>query len=390
MGILPALLCGEIAAKRRAVPVRPVHFESNQGQAPADILYLQRAERASLGFSEDSVRGVLQSEEAKAEYRLSFPGSKAGTRPRGEGLANGTSNILKGNDPRRWNAGIKNYSSIRYEQLYAGIDLLFHAKADQLEYDFEVQPGADAEQIRIRWSGQGRLRLNGSGELVWHTAAGDMVQRAPVAYQLVDGTRIAVTARYELRGRDVRFRLGGYDRRRILIIDPVLTYSTYLGGSSTELVYGMTVDTAGNMYIAGTTISPNFPVSGAPLQKDSKGKTDAFITKLSAQGTLVYSTLLGGADTDTVRAITVDPQGSIYFAGSSASADFPMVNARQPTLRGGAPIGSDAIFGKLNPTGSGLVFSSFWGGSYDEAAEAITLDANGNFYIAGYTFSVID
>ena len=137
------------------------------------------------------------------------------------------------------------------------------------------------------------------------------------------------------------------------------------------------------MYIAGTTISANFPVSGAPLQKDIKGKTDAFVTKLSAQGVLVYSTLLGGTDSDTVRAITVDPQGSIYFAGSSASADFPMVNARQPTLRGGAPIGSDAIFGKLNPTGSGLVFSSFWGGSYDEAAGAITLDAGGNFYIAG-------
>jgi|GEM_PF-1555677 len=387
MGFLPAVLSGESVAGRRALPLRPVLFESNQGQAPREILYLQRAERASLGFSANSVRGVLQGEDTRAEYRLTFPGSKAGTLPRGEGLTSGTSNILRGNDPNRWAAGITNYSSIRYVKLYAGIDLLFHAKADQLEYDFEVQPGGDAEQIRLRWSGEGQLRLKANGELVWHTAAGDTVQKAPVAYQMVEGARVGVGVRYELHGRDVRFRLGSYDRRRMLVIDPVLTYSTYLGGNSTELVYGMTVDAAGNMYIAGTTISPNFPLSATPLQKDYKGRTDSFITKLSAQGTLVYSTLLGGADSDIVRAITVDPQGSIYFAGSSASADFPMVNARQPLLKGGAPSGTDAIFGKLNPTGAALVFSSFWGGSYDDSAEAITLDAGGNFYLAGYSFS---
>lgn len=387
MSFLPTLLCGENVPRHRAVPVRPLSFESNQGQAPSDILYLQRGKGASLGFLKGSVRGVLQTAEARAEYSLTFPGSRKGSVPRGEGEAGGRTNILRGSDPKRWNVDIKNYSSIRYDQIYAGIDLLFHAKADELEYDFEVQPGADAEHIRLRWSGEGKLSLRPTGELVWHTLAGDTIQRAPVAYQMVAGRRVAVAVRYELRDGDVRFRLGRYDRQQMLVIDPVLTYSTYLGGSSAELVYGMTVDTAGNIYIAGTTISPNFPLSAAPLQKDIKGRSDSFITKLSAQGTLVYSTLLGGADTDTVKTIAVDPQGSIYFAGSSASADFPMVNARQPTLRGGAPLGTDAIFGKLNPAGSGLVFSSFWGGSYDESAEAITLDASGNFYLAGYTFS---
>ena len=174
MSFLPTLLCGENVPRHRAVPVRPLSFESNQGQAPSDILYLQRGTGASLGFQKGSVRGVLQTAEARAEYSLTFPGSRKGSVPRGEGEAGSRTNILRGSDPQRWNVDIKNYSSIRYDQIYAGIDLLFHAKADELEYDFEVQPGADAEHIRLRWSGEGKLLLRPTGELVWHTLAGSL------------------------------------------------------------------------------------------------------------------------------------------------------------------------------------------------------------------------
>lgn len=375
------------AAARRTMPQRPVYFEQNRGQAPAPIRYLQRAEGATLGFSPSKVHGLIQNGALRASYELTFPGARPNTVPMGEQRLAGEVNLMQGNQAGQWISAISTYSVVRYPELYDGIDLLFHAKAEQLEYDFEIQPGANPENIRLRWTGAGTLTLNERGELLWRTKAGTAVQAAPVAYQVLDGRRVPVEARYLLRGGDVRFQLGRYDRTRALVIDPVLTYSTYLGGNRTELTYALAIDAAGSMYIAGSTQSPNFPLGASAFQKDNKGGSDCFLTKINAQGAMVYSTIFGGADRDTVQAIAVDPQGSVYFGGSSTSADFPLVNARQTTNRGGAPEGSDAIFGRLNPAGNALLFSSFWGGNYDDEARGIALDADGNFYIAGFTIS---
>lgn len=377
----------QVAAPSRTLQQRPVHFEQNRGQAPAPIRYLQRAEGATLGFSPGKVHGLIQNGTQSARYELTFPGARRNVEPIGEQRLPGQVNLMHGKQADRWISGVSTYSAVRYPQLYDGVDLLFHARSEQLEYDFEVRPAGDPKNIRLRWSGDGALSLNERGELHWRTAAGVAVQAAPVAYQTVAGQRVPVEARYELRDGLVRFSLGTYDRRLPLVIDPVLTYGSYLGGNRTELTYALAIDAAGSMYIAGSTLSPNFPLGASAFQKDNKGNYDCFITKINAQGALVYSTIFGGADRDTIESIAVDPQGSVYFAGGSTSADYPVVNARQPASRGGAPEGSDAIFGRLNPAGSALLFSSYWGGNYDDEARAIALDSNGNFYIAGYAIS---
>jgi uncharacterized protein (TIGR03437 family) len=382
-----SILTAQGTSPVRTMPQRPVFFEQNRGQAPAPIRFLQRAERATLGFAQGKVQGLLQDGARIASYELTFPGARQGVAPVGEQRQPGLVNWMQGNRANRWISGISTYASVRYPQLYDGVDLLFHARAEQLEYDFELQPGANPEIIRLRWSGEGQLSLNDRGELRWQTAAGVAVQAAPVAYQTISGRRVPVEVRYELNDGVVRFQLGHYDRRLPLVIDPVLTYGSYLGGNRTDLTYTLAVDAAGSMYIAGSTQSPNFPLGTGAFQRELKGDYDCFVTKISAQGALVYSTIFGGTDQDTIESIAVDPQGSVYFAGWSTSADYPVVNPRQATNRGGAPEGTDAIFGRLNPAGSALLFSSYWGGNLDDEARAIALDANGNFYIAGFAIS---
>ena len=259
----------------------------------------------------------------------------------------------------------------------------------QLEYDFIVAPGADPASIRLAFQGAERMSLDAQGNLVLHPSGGDVVEHAPVVYQEVEGVRRSVAGRYVLQeSGQVGFALGAYDVSQPLTIDPILSYSTYLGGKSGDDGYGIAVDSAGNAYIIGDTISNNFPTKN-PLQPrlGSQQQYDAFVAKLNPTGTaLVYSTYLGGNGFDRGEGIAVDSAGNAYVTGATYSTDFPTKNAFQSANGGTGNLG-DVFMTKLNATGSALLYSTYLGGSGRDEGHAIALDGSGNAYVTGHTAS---
>jgi hypothetical protein len=324
----------------------------------------------------------------------------------------GKANYFLGNDPKRWRSNIATYGRVKYRDIYPGIDLVYYGRQQQLEYDILVAPGADPTSIRMSFEGADKLEVDPQGNLVLHTACDKVIQHAPRIYQESHGTQQTVSGRYVLLGAEspgrntepatttpqqVGFEVGGYDRSRPLVIDPVLVYSTYLGGSGNDSANSVAVDRAGNAYLTGGTQSPDFPTAN-PLQPALVG--DAFVAKLNAAGTaLVYSTFLGGSGNDGGSSIAVDRAGNAYVTGGTGSPDFPTKNPLQPVI-GGFPCGefgcpSDAFVAKLNPAGTALIYSTFLGGSGiedgsrsgDDFGSSITADAAGYAYVTGTTGS---
>jgi hypothetical protein len=207
-----------------------------------------------------------------------------------------------------------------------------------------------------------------------------------VSYQLLDGRRVRVASRYALKSRSSSkygFALGAYERSRPVVIDPGLAYSTFLGGPSFESGTAVTVDRRGNAYLTGITGSANFPTSSGAFDSTLNGGGDAFVTKLNPVGSgLVYSTFLGGAITDEGSAIAVDRRGNVYLSGTTDSANFPTTPGAFDTSFNGFV---DAFVAKLNPAGSGLVYSTFLGGTTSDLGRGVAVDTRGNAYLAGLT-----
>lgn len=292
-----------------------------------------------------------------------------------------------------------NYARIKYEAVYPGIDLVWYGNEQQLEYDFIVAPGADPQRIKLQFTGAEKIELDTAGDLVLHTAAGLVRQRKPLIYQEQDGVRQSVTGSYvQTEAGQVGFQIGAYDPTLSLVIDPVLSYSTYLGGTRDVRFYGLyigdfpadiAVDAAGNAYVAGYSIGTDFPTE-KPLQAARKAAPDAIIFKLNPAGnTLIYATYLGGNAYDSAGGIALDGAGNVYLTGATESTDFPTVRPLQGTIRLGAGFG-DAFIAKLNADGSALVYSTFFGGSGAEAGSGIAVDTEGNAYVTGATFGSTD
>jgi len=268
--------------------------------------------------------------------------------------------------------------------VYPNVDVAFYSRERDLEYDFILAPGADVSAIQLRISGAQRTSVDGHGGLVLETASGQAIQHSPAMYQMRHGRRTAVEGRYRvLSGNRVGFEAGRYDPRLPLVIDPVLSYATFLGGAASDTPAAIAVDAAGNAYIAGGTQSLNFPVTAGAYQgslKGGSGDTDAFVTKLSADGrSVLFSTYLGGSSYDSANAIALDSSG-IYVAGATRSPNFPVTaGAVQTTSRGP----SNAFIAKLNPGGTGLIYSTYLGGSGADSATALAIDTSGNAFIAG-------
>jgi hypothetical protein len=270
------------------------------------------------------------------------------------------------------------YASVRYADVYPGVDLVYYGRPRELEYDFVVAPGADPGRIALAIAGAERLELDAAGELLVHTAAGLLRQPRPVAYQEIDGARRTVSAGYALDGDGhVGFRLGAYDASQRLVIDPVLAWSTYLGGSNEEAdwlwgaVFGIAVDAAGNTYVTGTTTSVDFPTT--PGENGTlNGDQDAFVTKLSPTGAVLYSTYLGGPCSDIANDVAVDAAGNAYVTGRANVLCFLSLDR------------SGVLVAKLGPTGS-LAYALVFGGQYADtsAGEAIAVDAQGRAYVTG-------
>ena len=185
----------------------------------------------------------------------------------GEEELPGKVNYFIGNDPSKWCTDVGTYAKVRYEQVYPGVDLVYYGNQRQLEYDFVVRPGADPARIRLRIAGAQKMYVDGRGQLVVKTPAGAVRWNKPQIYQEVDGQHRSVKGKYVLgRGHELGFEVASYDAAKPLVIDPTLAYSTYLGGSSDDYGYGIAVDTSGNAYVTGRTVSSDFPTTAGAFQ----------------------------------------------------------------------------------------------------------------------------
>jgi hypothetical protein len=282
---------------------------------------------------------------------------------------------------------VPTYARVVVSGVYRGIDVAFHGRGGELEYDVIVAPGSDPSRFALRVDEGVDVALDDAGGVRLTAPGGSLTLRRPVAYQDVDGMRTSVTSEFVIEaGRDVRFRLGDYDRQRALVVDPVVSYATYVGGSAFEQGSAIAVDASGSAYVAGYTASPDFPlVTALDRSIGRTGDVDVFVSKLNASGTaLVWSTYIGGsASGDRAIGIAVDAAGSAYVGGWTTSGDFPLVGALQSTARGG----KEAFVAKLDATGSRLAYSTLLGGALDDAVNAIAVDGGGSAYVAGETYS---
>jgi Calx-beta domain/Beta-propeller repeat/Domain of unknown function (DUF4214) len=345
--------------------------------------------RKRLTASRVDARGSDRSQPL-AVLRMKLVGADEGARVEGLDELEGKVNYFVGDDSSRWLTENQTFGRVRYGGVYPGIDLVYYGNQRQLEYDFRVAPGMDARAVKLEFEGADKVEVEATGDLLLTLGEGTMRQPKPVLYQEVAGVRRAVDGGYVV-GADGRvgFRVGEYDAHRTLVIDPVLSYSTYLGGSDSDEGNDIALDSAGNAYICGNTASTNFPTANAIQATfggaNFTGGRDGFVTKLNATGTaLIYSTYLGGSGDDRCNKIAVDSSGNAYVAGETTSSNFPTANALQSTFGGGL---SDAFVTKINAAGSALVYSTYLGGTIFDAAHALTIDSTGSAYITGRTTS---
>ena len=383
----------------------PMSFEINRGQTDKTVKFLARGQGYGLFLTSSgavlsvhkSANKVGQENENasnnsdqsttsdRAVLSFSLQAANPGARVSGVDKLAGRVNYFVGKDPQKWRRNVETYSRVRYQNVYRGIDLVYYGNQQQLEYDFIVAPKANPRTIRLRIDGAEKLRIDTNGDLVLTTPSGDMIQRKPVAYQEFDGQRKEVAANYRLDGKTITLDLGTYDKTKRLIIDPVLVYSTYLGGSGADTGLGIAVDAQGSAFLTGDALSIDFPLAN-PYQSSNQGfLDDAFIAKLNPAGTaLVYSTYLGGTGGDQANSIAIDTQGNAYVVGTTTSDNFPITAGSLQSTRDGI---IDAFVTKLNPAGSALVYSTYLGGDNIDALVGIAVRADGRAYVTGRTDS---
>lgn len=388
----------------------PLSFEANQGQAGAGVKFMARGSGYGLDLTDSgAVLSLTQPTSWLAKsrgvrlptstdiIRLQLAGASRAAQVSGTDELPGVANYMIGNDPAHWHTNLPTYAKVKYTGVYPGVDLVYYGNQSQLEYDFVVAPKANSEAIRIHFAGGSSLNLASNGDLKVTASHGAIVFDRPVVYQIIEGQREPVQARFKLLAdNQVGFALGRYDRSQPLIIDPVLTYSTYLGslGGAAGAAGGIAVDSMGNAYITGDTASSTFPVTTGSFQVTKSGTSiTAFVSKLNPAGTaLVYSTYLGGSSNpefgDGATGVTVDSSGDAYLVGITGSTNFPVTgNAYQMVNEGAGTAGGTPFVTKLNPAGNGLVYSTFLGGSATDQGNGIAIDSAGNAYVTGIAAS---
>jgi uncharacterized repeat protein (TIGR01451 family) len=379
-------------------------FEPNRGQSNPNVKFVARGAGYSLFLDADGA--VLASERARNSahpdsgaklLHMRLAGANRSAFVTGAEQLPGKSNYFIGSDPAHWHRDIPQFARVRYENIYPGVNLVFYGSQGQLEYDFQVAPGADPARPELEFDSSTRLELKG-GDLVLHGEGDSVRLHAPHVYQRLGSRDQSVEGHFALRAANrVGFEVGRYDHSRELIIDPVLTYSTYFGGSGSESNASIAVDTAGNVYLVGTTDSPinSFPqpAVGSPTQIGVKA--NVFVAKLSPQNRtsgVEYLTFLGGSGTDTGVGIAVDGGGNAFIAGTTSSTDFPTT----PTAYQTAPATKGAqctstctsvFVSVLNSAGSALNYSSYLSGNGNDAASGMTIDNRSNLFVTGTTTS---
>jgi hypothetical protein len=367
----------------------PLTFEANQGQTDAKVKFLARGDGYGLFLTPtEAVLSFGKPDAASRALHLRWVGANPAPRVSGREEQTGKVNYLKGKDPSGWRRNVPIYARVAYESVYPGIDLVFYGNQRQLEHDYVLAPGADPRKVRFTFEGADRVEIDHSGELVIHLGEEEVRLHRPIAYQDTRAGRGPIPVDYRLIATggpglpEVGFTVGIYDPGTALVIDPVLSYSTYLGGARHDDASDIAVDAAGNAYVVGMTYSLDFPRLHS--MNPTSEQEEVFITKLSPAGALVYSTILGGWGNETGTAIAVDEAGCAYVTGYTLSPDFPWVHPLPASFRGQA---LDVFIAKLNPAGSALVFSTYLGGSDNDLASSIAIDPSGAAYVAGRTTS---
>ena len=414
----------------------PLTFERNDGQSDPQVRFTSHGSGYALALTSTGAifefggkpakpSRLISSSKAEtplnrgAEARINLLGARPGLRVSGVGELPGRANYFIGNDRSKWRTNVPTYSRVKYAGVYPGIDLVYYGNQRQLEYDFAVSPGADPNAIALTVEGAAPT-IGKQGDLILTANGDDLVFRRPHIYQDTRAGRQSIEGQYALRKNRVSFQVAAYDRSRPLIIDPVLSYSTLLGGDFDDSGNAIAIDSAGDAYITGFTCSDNFPVSATAFQKSNAGGSghcsslggqqfmDVFVTKLNPRGTkIVYSTYLGGSGEDIGAGIAVDSSGNAYVDGVTNSVNFPTTaGAMQTTCAPenvwnnstctlisvestcGSPADNfNGFVTKLNPTGSALIYSTYMGGTGNDGLDAIAIDAQGEAYVAGHATS---
>ena len=377
----------DLARVKESYSKIPLSFVANHGQAGKTVKFTSRGSSYSLALTPTTFtlavadpRNNKNERASAAVVQATLLGGNPAAKLTGLERLITRTNYFIGKDPRKWKTNVPNYAKVKYSDVYRGVDLLFYGNQNLLEYDFIVSPGADPGVIALGFEGMTGMRVDENGDLILRTDAGEVRQSRPVVYQQIDGGKQMIPAAYLIKGeKQVAFQIGNYDRSKPLVIDPTLAFSTYLGGSGSDLGEDIAVDSAGNAYITGGTTSPDFPVTHGAFQTVIGGNFDAFITKMNSTGTaLIYSTYFGGGNRDFGNGIAIDAAGNAYITGLTEGG-IPTTPGAFSTV----PIGSDDFFTfamKLNATGTALVYSTFLG---PILGNAIAVDSGGNAYITG-------
>src|ERR1700722_6885205 len=380
----------------------PLTFAANQGQISPQVQFLSRGKgyTAFLTAGElvlslrptdsattagiaaaPTTKNTKQVQNTTLQFRL--VGAAQTPLAVGEDPQPGKVNYFIGNDPEKWHTNVQTYAKVRYRNVYPGIDLVYYGSHRQLEYDFAISPGADPSRIQFEIKGAKQIHLDSQGDLVLQTTNGTLHFQSPVVYQESNGLRVPVLGAYVMNdSTHIAFRVAQYDSSKPLVIDPVLVYSTYVGGSGNDLPVGIAVDNTGSVYIAGYTDSVDFPL--AALGSLPTGADHVFVAKLDPSGsTLVYADYIGGNSQDYGYGLVLDSANEVYVTGTTSSSNFPVVSPYQGSLLGAF----NGFLTKLSADGSSLLYSTFLGGNSADVTSTIAIDSAGSVLVAGYTFS---
>jgi hypothetical protein len=381
------------AQNRIAFPARvtesnlPIVFEPASN--PDATAMIGRSAGMSVAFQSSAVLVELQGE-STTQFEVDFIGANS-TVPHGTDLQKSQTNYFLGNDPKRWRTHVPNYARVTYADLYPQIDAVFYGNGHEMEHDFIVSPGGDYRKIRMRLSKYAQPYLDKNGELIITLKDGSLQMRKPVIYQIEKGRRQQKIGSFRiLPNGDVGFNVESYDRHSTLIIDPILSFATYIS-STAGVANVIATDGNGNNYVSGVA-SVGFPVTPNAFAGCATCQANAaatFIAKLSPDGsTLIYSALLGGNSFAQSTGIAVDANGNAVVSGWTGATDFPTKFGQQIAPPNNAYSG---FLVSLSADGSSLNYGTLLGSSasYQQStmtyAEAVALDSAGNAYVTGTT-----